>query len=127
MSPPPEPMPDEQAAYIRYSIELFEVFGRWQQRAKWTGYTAAAVTFVVVLLLMSRVTENGSMGFLVALAAANVALFGTMFVVMPRLPGPSLRCPYCAGRVPVIAPPKGFAKVEHMAACPSCRRDLPVV
>ena len=22
---------------------------------------------------------------------------------------------------------KGFAKVEHMAACPSCRRDLPVV
>ena len=93
MSPPPAPTPDEQAAYIRYSLELFEVFGRWQQRAKWTGYTAAAVTFVV----------------------------------MPRLPGPSLRCPYCAGRVPVIAPPKGFAKVEHMAACPSCRRDLPVV
>lgn len=108
MTSTPEPSYEKRLALAHYTLESLQTRLRWEARGKWIVLSAAAVVGVIVLILTSQSHPDGNFPtFLVALGAALVTALLTV-IAYPRLPVPSLRCPYCAGRAPVIAPPKAF-------------------
>lgn len=128
MTTPTPPTDEDASRAANYYMESLATFQRWFTRGKWMGYTAAAVAFGLTLIVMSKVTpDKGGLGFFTALAAAVVVLMISLSIVLPRLPMPVLRCPFCAGRVPLIAPPKPFRPFDLVKVCPSCQRSLPVL
>lgn len=124
MSEMPRSSSDEQIASLDYTLKSLEAFQRWQSRAMWIGYSVAALTFAVTLYALSQVTDDGSLGMVLSLFAAVGALAITIGVVLPMLPSPLLRCPYCAGQVPLIAKHKPFTRVAPTERCPHCDRAL---
>lgn len=89
-------------------------------------WPACGVVFVATLIILSQVAPETSLGFFFALAAAFVTMMVMMMFVLPKLPMPSLRCPHCSGRVPLIQQPRPFKPYEPYHVCPNCNRQLPV-
>jgi uncharacterized membrane protein YkgB len=116
----------EEEAVQAYPAVRFATVQRWIKRTGTISWVATAVTFVVVLIIMSQVTpESGMTGFVVAFVAAFVARIGT-FLLIPYLGMPALRCPYCSGRVPLVVLPINVKTgALFVNVCPNCSRDLP--
>ena len=121
-------MPDlsekEKADYLVFVLERQATFQRWRKGAMWVVYALAAVGFVATLMVLSQVAPQFSFGFVAAVGGALVMMGFAFFVVLPRMPAPFLRCPYCSGRVPLIAPTKFAAPLEPYKVCPNCERSL---
>jgi hypothetical protein len=126
--PAPELSEEERRASIAYTMESMRAMARWQTRGKFISFAVAAAAFVLTLLVMAKVTpSHGGVGFFAAIGAALVAQIVTLALVLPQLPTPVLRCPWCGGRVPLIQRPKPFHPYDHTKVCPSCQRAVPSI
>jgi hypothetical protein len=56
---------------------------------------------------------------------AFAGMLFSMGFLWPRLPAPSIRCPFCSGQVPLIGSAGTFKPFKPVKQCPSCGRDLP--
>ena len=117
--------PEEEAVQA-YPAVRFATFQRWVKRTGTISWVATAVTFVVVLIIMSKVTpDSGLAGVVVAFIAAFVARISA-FLILPHFGMPGLRCPYCSGRVPLVVLPISVKTgALFINVCPNCGRDLP--
>jgi hypothetical protein len=119
-----EPQLDEQAR-AAYVMERFTTFQRWKKRYMPVAYACSAVGFLIVLIGLYKLKPEFSFGVPVAAIGALIGLAIGMMVIMPRLPMPSLRCPFCSERVPLMAPPQLFKPFTAVKQCPNCQRALP--
>lgn len=123
MTTPTQP---DQQALAAYAAQAFAGYDRWNKKAATISRIVGGVTVVVVLLLMSMANpEKGAVNWIAAFAVAFVAMVVTFQIVLPRLPMPVVRCPYCAGRVPAVASVV-LRRNDLVKICPSCSAKLPV-
>jgi len=115
----------EKQAKVAYVVDRFATFQRWKKRSMPLAYVCSVVGFLIVLIGLYKLNPEFHYGVPVAAIGAIIGLAFGMMVVMPRLPMPSLRCPYCSERVPLMEPPKGlFKPFTPVKQCPNCHRDL---
>jgi hypothetical protein len=125
-TPSPGQPTDEQKAQVLYVFERQEAIKRWKDRGMWVAYGAAAVAFVVTLAVAVKLSPDiGFVVFFLAIGVAYAAMQATAVLVMPRFSRPALRCPYCAGPVPLIQEPRPFRAFEPLTVCPNCQHALP--
>ncbi len=112
-----------QAAYRRYLLARSEAATRWSTRGTWLAYGAAAVVFLLTTLTTMDAIPDWSIT--IALFAAVATLAVTITVVYPRLPQPTVPCPYCARRVPLAKTQMSPVRaIELLERCPHCGGDL---
>jgi hypothetical protein len=113
-----QPSPDPIQTF---ATERLAAWRRWKTRAMVAGSAAAFVAFFVALHVL---VEYSSFAVLLSLAPAAAAFWFTATVLMRLSPSPSLRCPYCAGQVPLLAPTPLGTPLEIMRMCPHCLGSL---
>ena len=114
----------EKSDLMLFLLERQATFQRWKKSAMWVMYGCGAVGFVGTLILLSQVAPEFSFGFPAACAGGLVFFAIGMWFIMPRLPTPFLRCPFCSGRIPLFAPTPFAAPLQPYKVCPNCERPL---
>lgn len=115
------PAAGDAAAFI---MQRFETYRRWQSQSRVYSWPAGIVTFAAVWFALSRVIDNGTLGFILAVAAGVAVTILIDVFVVPRLAMPDIRCLYCGQRIP-LGVLHGWRMVP-VRKCPHCGRDLPV-
>lgn len=126
MTAPTPPSEEQFAANRAFMLEALGAYQRWMSRSNWILWPIVIAVMVLTMVAMSTVTQSGGLGIFVSLAMGFVAMFAAMTYVVPRVNLPSLRCPWCSARVPLIETPRPFQRYQITRVCPTCKRDLPV-
>lgn len=121
----PGAVPLPASPEVAFVTERFVTFNRWKQRALWIVWIASGAAFLATIVLLLKIAPGFAFGFVAGIAVAFVVYMLMLWIMVPRLPAPSLRCPHCSGRVPLFRPAKFAQPLKPLEVCPNCQAQLP--
>jgi hypothetical protein len=114
----------DKSLLLPFVISRSATFERWKKRSMRVAYAGSAVAYLIALFALYKAAPEFSYSVPVAAIGAIIGFAFMMFVVIPRLPMPSLRCPFCSERVPLVEPPRFMQALTPLKKCPNCQHDL---
>jgi endogenous inhibitor of DNA gyrase (YacG/DUF329 family) len=115
---------EDASANVGYILRVQQAFNQWRRKSKSIGYTAGVISGILVFYLMSRVTENGTLGFLFAVVVGVMVDILLEAFILPYW-FPVVPCPHCGKSVSIAERPRIFGRFERLQKCPHCGRELP--